>query len=180
MPTTIEESSNIIRLDDGKILIKSYPPSKTLWNYFYLIITSIFIMSFVTKGLIITLFTSDNHFDQILGLLTVLAFTCIPTSALGLLCYQKRILKDKNNISISHFILGIRFRKHNIKPILYNVEIQNTRPNQARINAKQEFQSYNNKDYYNLFVTDTFQTKILLDRSTDENSMNRLMQILSK
>ena len=98
MPTTVEETSNIIILDDGKILIKSYPPSKTLWNYFYLVIASVLIMSFVTKSLILTLLTSVNYFDQVLGSLTVLAFICIPATALGLLCYQKRIVKD--NIQI--------------------------------------------------------------------------------
>jgi len=180
MPTTVEETSNIIILDNGKILIKSYPPSKTLWNYFYLVIASVLIMSFVTKSLILTLLTSVNYFDQVLGSLTVLAFICIPATALGLLCYQKRIVKDNNYINISHFILGIKLKKQNIQPISYNVEIQSITPNQARINANQEFKSYNNKDYYNLFTTDNLQNKILLDRSTDENAMKQLMQILSK
>lgn len=180
MPTTVEETSNIIILDDGKILIKSYPPSKTLWHYFYLVIASVLIMSFVTKSLIITLLDSINYIDKLLGSLTVLAFISVPGAALALLCYQKRIIKCKNSINVNHYILGIKFRNQKIQPISYNVEIQSITPNQARINANKEFKSYNNKDYYNLFVTDSFQTKTLLDRSTNQNSMHRLMQILSK
>lgn len=179
-PVGEDETDFVIK--DGEVLtLKTYGLPYIFWFYALCSITMIFFMFLGIKEPVLKLISMGDDTDALLGysLLTFIGF--LPVFLLSFFFYEKRIVKNKNQLSLIHKVFGITVFSEKFlveKNDSLTVEAFIETPNVARMNSRQDNVGFQNKGYFVLWLKSADGKKILIDRHSRKVDLEKLKTLL--
>lgn len=177
-PTAHDENDDRIAIDGDIITLKSYGLPMVFWGYLAGIMFMLIIMYLAIKGPISSILNGSDQLNKIIALAVIALFILIPLTLLVLLFYEKIIVKHQNSFKITHrvFWTPIYIQKLDVKELV--IEDMEGTPNIAKMENRPELKGFQNRGYFNLFAIDKNNKRILIDRSSQKNIINKLAELL--
>jgi hypothetical protein len=175
------EQIEITEGNDPSITLKSYGLPRIFWLYFLCSCSIIFLMVLAVKEPMIKLFQTQDPLNIGFVSLVLATLVIIPISLLAFFVYEKRITKGKNQLTISHYVLGIKVIKKtytlsNNEPFAISQFAGS--PNIARVNKDPKMRAFENQGYFELFGCLENGERFLLDRNNRKADLVRISNLL--
>lgn len=177
-----EDETDFVKKDHGTLTLKTYGLPYIFWFYALCTITMIFFMFLGVKEPVLKLVSMGDDTDALLGysLLTFIGF--LPVIILAFFFYEKRIIKNKNQLSLIHKVYGITVFSEKFqleKSDDLSVEAFIDSPNVARMNSRQDNVGFQNKGYFVLWLKSADGKKILIDRHSRKADLEKLKLLIT-
>lgn len=176
-----KEQIQITKGDNPSITLKSYGLPRIFWLYFLCSCSIIFLMVIAVKAPMIKLFQTQDPLN--IGFVSVVLATLVilPISLLAFFVYEKRITKERNHLTISHHVLGLKVKKKsyilsNNDPFFVS-QFAGT-PNIARENKDPKMRAFENQGYFELFGCLENGERFFLDRNNRKADLVRISNLL--
>jgi len=177
-----EKEIDRIKGDGNSITLKSYGLPSIFWFYLLGIFFIIGMMFFGIYDPIMKLAGSEDILNVSLAYLVLGTLILTPFSLLLFFLYEKRISKNGLNLTIGHYFLGLK-----VKSSTYNLKDKNslsvthflTSPNLARLKKEPSMRAFENQGYWELYAELKDGKLILIDRNNRKADLVKISKILS-
>ncbi len=181
-PVSTEEADRI-ELNNNSISLKSYGLPLIFWGYLLAILTVVFAMALAVKGPIVRLYETGDTINQAIVIGASLTMFLIPAVMLCFFFYEKVITKSNTDLRVTHKIFWIPLytKKYTLKsPGSFEVKHFMDSPNVAKMQGSSELRGFENKGYFQLFLTTSDNKLLFLDRHSRKADLVKLKELLSK
>lgn len=179
-PVGNDEEDFVVRKDTS-VTLKTYGLPYIFWFYAACIVAVIFFMFLAIKEPVLKLVELGDDTDAMLGysLLTFIGF--LPVIVFGFFFYEKRIVREKNELSLIHKVFGITVFKE--KFLLESgdsltVEPFLSSPNVARMTAREDNTGFQNKGYFILWLQNKNGQRVQIDRHSRKVDLEKLKKLI--
>ena len=180
-PVSLEEE-NFAEKNNDTIVLKTYGLPYIFWAYALASITVIIFMFFAVKGPIMKLASMGDETDSLLAYSLLGFIILLPFTILSFFFYEKRIIKDHQNLQLVHKLMGLTFFSEKWSLTgeeTLTVETFLSGPNVARLNATEENQGFQNKGYFVLWLNFKDGRRIQIDRHSRKIDLEKLKTLLT-
>lgn len=179
-PVGNDEEDFVIRKDDS-VTLKTYGLPYIFWFYAACVVAVIFFMFLAIKEPVLKLVQLGDDTDAMLGysLLTFIGF--LPVIVFGFFFYEKRIVREKNELSLIHKVFGITVFKEKFlleSGDALTVEPFLSSPNVARMEAREDNVGFQNKGYFILWLKNKDGQRIQIDRHSRKTDLEKLKKLI--
>lgn len=181
-PATEDETDRIVKSADGAICLKTYGLPLVFWGYLSAILAVIFLLFIAVKEPLSKVLSGTDQINKLIAVAVLLLLFGLPIILICFYFYEKRILKEKRQITISHHIFGLKIYRKN-----YLLESEDAflishlldSPNVARIEGEEAMRGFQNKGYFELHFKTDQGSLIFLDRHSRKADLNKIKTLLS-
>ncbi len=181
-PVSVDETDFVkIEKTPEKITLKSYGLPYIFWAYAAAAMLMVFFMFLAVNAPIQKLIELGDEVDVMLGYSLFGFLALIPLTTFAFFFYEKRIIKEKNQISLIYRIYGIPVftEKFPLKDDSdLSVEHFMDSPNVARMKGGEEAVGFQNKGYFILWLKTADGKRIILDRHSRKSDLEKLLLLL--
>ena len=166
---------------EGVITLKTYGLPYIFWFYALCSIAVIFFMFLAIKEPVLKLISLGDDTDAMLGYSLLTFIGLLPVFLLSFFFYEKRLIKNKNELKIIHRVFGLTIFSEKFiveQTDDFSVEPFNASPNIARIKSSQENIGFQNKSYFVLWLKSKDDKKIQIDRHSRKADLEKLKRLL--
>ena len=181
LPVSEKEKDRIIGVGDS-ITLKSYGLPSIFWLYFLGIFFILGLMWFAIFDPIMTLAKTEDPLNLFLAYLVLGTLILTPAILLFFFLYEKRVLKKGKNLTLGHYLLGIRLKSntHLLKEIdSFTVNHFLTSPNLARLKKNPSMRAFENQGYWELNAELENGKSIIVDRNNRKADLVKISKILA-
>lgn len=175
-----EEERDFVK-KDSSLTLKTYGLPYIFWIYALCVIAVIFFMFIAIKAPILKLIALGDDTDAMLGYSLLSFVGSLPIFIFAFFFYEKRIVKQKNEMKLIHKVFGITvFSEKFILEAGDKLEVESflSSPNVARMNAKQDNLGFQNKGYFILWLKGKNGRNIQIDRHSRKADLDKLKALL--
>lgn len=181
-PATEEEIDRIDQKND-QITLKSYGLPLIFWGYLIALLGVIFVMFVAIKNPLLKVLNSPDPINKILAIAVFALLIGLPIILLCFYFYEKRINKNKNILSIGHYIFGIKIKTKKIElKENTSIEVRHllSTPNVAKQKGDEELRGFQNKGYFQLLAINIKGEEIFVDRHSRKADLIKIKELLCK
>lgn len=178
-----EDETDRIDLKNNEISLKSYGLPLIFWGYLAAILTVVFAMALAVKGPMFKLYETGDSINQAIVIGATLTMTLIPLVMLCFFFYEKVIKKSGTSLIVTHKVFWIPLfsRKHTLKSQdAFEVKHFMDSPNVAKMQGSAELRGFENKGYFQLFMTTSNGKELFLDRHSRKADLVKMKELLAK
>lgn len=175
-----EEETDFVK-KDGALTLKTYGLPYIFWFYAICCIAVIFFMFLAIKAPVLKLVQLGDETDALLGYSLLTFIGLLPVFIFAFFFYEKRIIKDKNQLRLVHKVFGITVFSEKlliessdqlvVEPFLDS-------PNVARMKGGEEAVGFQNKGYFILWLVGKDGQRIQIDRHSRKVDLEKLKALL--
>lgn len=178
-----EDETDFVVKKDGELTLKTYGLPYIFWFYALCSVTVVFFMFLAVKEPVLKLISLGDETDATLGYALLSFIGLIPVIIFGFFFYEKRIVKNKNEISLIHRVFGIpvfseKFEIESTDDL--TVENFLSSPNVARMEGREDNVGFQNKGYFILWLKSKDGKRIQLDRHSRKVDLEKLKNLLER
>ena len=184
MPASKDEIEHVIikETSSGRQLhLHSYGLPMMFWGYFLGIIGLEFAMYLSVSSIIEKLFNSPEALDKALVIGCSVVMVSLPIFTLGMLFFQKVIIRGENSIQIKFKVFGLTVRNklYQFKPNDDHLEVKHLleSPNMAKIRKDPTTRAFENQGHYILTLWSK-NKPYFIDRHTRKQDLQKLADLL--
>lgn len=183
LPVSTDEGDRVEIKPDSTLVLKSYGLPMIFWGYLagsFIIISAMYIG---IKDPMVALYNTDDTINKLLVAVCAITLALIPVTLLGFFFYEKRVLKNKEGLSLEHYLFWVKFRskKYQLKQSSsFTIEHFMDAPNMAKMSGDPELRGFQNKGHFELYAEDKNGQKILIDRSSRKADLTKLQEFLTQ
>ena len=176
-----EDESDFVTKDD-RLTLKTYGLPYIFWFYALCAITVIFFMFLAIKAPVLKLIELGDETDATLGYALLTFVGLMPVFIFGFFFYEKRIIKQKNELRMVHRVFGItvfseKFLLETSDQLVVEPFLDS--PNMARLKGGDESAGFQNKGYFILWLKSADGKKIQIDRHSRKVDLEKLKNLLA-
>ena len=182
-PFAIDEAeSDHVTIKDSTILIKTYGLPYIFWGYLAALLIFLSVMALAIYRSLLTMLKSTDALNSLIAYSTITFFFLTIIGFFTLFIIEFRIFKKEKTLVKSVHILGLCIKKRTYQLDKNSFEIENLRgtPNIARQKSLPGTTPMQNRGYFELYCKDVSGEKILLDRHSRKNDLQKLQNLLEK
>ncbi|MGE3610216.1 MAG: hypothetical protein AB7I27_11555 [Bacteriovoracaceae bacterium] len=179
-PVSTEET-DFVKINENGLTLKTYGLPYIFWFYALCSITVVLFMFLAIKNPVLKLIELGDETDATLGYSLLTFVGLLPIFILGFFFYEKRILRNKNEISMEYRVFGLKVFSEKFE---FNEQSELsvgpflTTPNVARMRGGEDSAGFQNKGYFVLWLKTQNGKKILLDRHSRKADLDKLKILL--
>lgn len=178
-----EDEEDFVLKKDNVLTLKTYGLPYIFWFYALCSVTVIFFMFLAIKEPVLKLIALGDETDATLGYSLLTFIGLLPVLLLSFFFYEKRIVKNKNQLSLIHKVFGItvfseKFLLEGSDDL--SVESFISSPNMARMNSKEDNVGFQNKGYFILWLKSKDGKRIQIDRHSRKVDLEKLKGLLER
>ena len=186
MPASTEEIDHV-KLEESsegkKLSIYSYGLPLMFWGYFLVLIALEFAMYLSISTMLHKLLFSDDLLNQSLAAICIITMAVIPLFAVGMIFYQKVLIRCNNTLNIEFRIFGLKlrsrkFRFDQTKRDRLEVTHLLESPNMARIQKNTNTRAFENQGHYILTLWSK-DRPYFIDRHTRKHDLVKLSKLIT-
>lgn len=182
-----EEETDFVKLElsptgkASKVTLKSYGLPYIFWAYAAGAMMMVGFMFLGVREPLLKLIELGDEVDTMLGYSLFGFLALIPLTTFAFFFYEKRIIKEQNQIKLIYRVYGIPVFTETFK-INSNddfwVDHFLDSPNVARMKGGEESQGFQNKGYFTLWMKTADGKKIMVDRHSRKVDVDKLLALL--
>jgi hypothetical protein len=179
-PVSAEET-DFVEVKNKTLTLKSYGLPYIFWGYAFAILAVLLFMFLAIKDPLLKLAQLGDETDAFLVYSLFAFLASLPLFIFAFFFYEKRIIRNENELSMEYRVFAIRFFKETFTLRAENpfeVTPYLTSPNVARIKGGDEMTGFQNKGYFILWLTTHDGKKIIVDRHSRKADLSKLEILL--
>jgi hypothetical protein len=189
-PVNTQEDESFIKYEkdsDNKpksLTLKTYGLPYVFWFYLFSILITIIVMFIAIKDPILKLYNTEDLLNKLISGSCMITLLVCPIALISFFFYQKIIIRNKSNFIIKHNLYGLTFKSiqieinHTDENFLFIHHFIDS-PNIAKIEDERAYKLFQNKGYFELYILDKKQRKVLLDRSSRKIDLEKIKDLLT-
>lgn len=182
-----EDSEDEIRegrvsIVNDQLILKTYGLPMVFWGYLAAILTVVLAMWLASESVINKMLTYNDPVLTFLAILVKCTLIFGPIILISFYFYEKFIIKNKNEITLTHRLFFIPFLSKKFIITSHDdiyVEHFLDSPNMAKTKNKLELKNFENKGYFELKAKSNGKI-ILIDRSSRKADLIKIQALLEK
>ncbi len=163
-----------------ELTVKTLGLPYVFWFYFAAILVLLVGMFLAIKAPLQKLLTYPSSLNLLLYYACLGLMLLVPFGLLAAFFYEKQLHWKAPYLTIRHKVFFLTLKKRSIKlqPNSFSLDHFMDSPNKARLSQNQEFQSYENRGYFELKALDQHHHVVWIDRHSQKRELQKLQELL--